>query len=307
MAEPTSRDRSWTILELLQWTTEHLEKQGIDTPRLDAEILLAHALESNRLDLYINYEKPVVPAERAIFRELVSKRSQQRIPVSQLLGEREFWSLRFSVNSDVLTPRPETEVLVSAALDAMSDPDRPYKVLDLGTGSGAIALSIASECPNSKVTATDVSILALKVARANADQLQLKDRVRFVEGNLFEAVPGETFDLVIANPPYIARSEQAGLPPELAHEPEVALFGGEDGYAVLRPLVTLVRTALIEGGLFLVELDPRQADTVMDWCREAGLASVSVLHDLAGHARAVTAMRVKGNEGQAQVQATSGS
>lgn len=307
MADTQSRDRTWTVLELLQWTTEHLKKQGIDTARLDAEILLAHAMETNRLDLYLNYEKPVLPAERAVFRELVSKRAQQRVPVSQLLGEREFWSLRFSINADVLTPRPETEILVSAALDAMPDLDRAYRVLDLGTGSGAIALALASERPNSQVTASDVSISALKVARANADLLQLKDRVRFVEGSLFEAVPGETFDLVVSNPPYIARSERAALPPELSHEPEIALFGGEDGYAVIRPLVSQVGTALIEGGLFLVELDPRQADTVMDWCREAGLAGVSVLHDLAGCARAVTAQGRIGKERQAQAKATSGS
>ena len=136
--------------------------------------------------------------------------------------------------------------------------------------------------------------------------MQLKGRVHFAEGSLFEAVPGETFDLVISNPPYIAGSERTTLPPELSHEPEIALFGGEDGYAVLRPLVTQVGTALIEGGLFLVELDPRQADTVMEWCREAGLASVSVLHDLAGRPRAVSAQRVVEKERQGQAKATSG-
>ena len=298
MADMTSRDRRWTVLELLQWTTEHFERQGIDSARLDAELLLAHALETSRLALYIGYEKPVMPAERAIFRELVTRRAQQRVPVSQLLGEREFWSLRFSVNSDVLTPRPETEVLVEAALDAMPELDRAYRVLDIGTGSGAIALAIASERPQARLTASDVSILALKVASTNADQLQLKDRVRFVEGSLFAAVPGETFDLVIANPPYVARSERAALAPELSHEPEIALFGGEDGYAVIRPLVAQVGAALNEGGLFLVELDPRQADTVMSWCREAGLAGVSVLHDLAGHARAVSALRAVDEERQ---------
>ena len=306
MAEKKSRDRTWTVLELLQWTTEHLAGQGIDTARLDAELLLAHALATDRLDLYVNYEKPVLPAERAIYRELVTKRAQQRVPVSQLLGEREFWSLRFSVNGDVLTPRPETEVLVAAALDAMSELDRAYRVLDVGTGSGAIALAIASERPKAHLTASDVSISALKVARANADQLQLKDRVRFVEGSLFAAVPGETFDLVIANPPYVARSERAALPPELSHEPEIALFGGEDGYAVLRPLVVQVGTALNDGGLFLVELDPRQADTVMSWCREAGLADVSVLHDLAGRARAVSARRGRVIDEERQPEITTG-
>ena len=300
MVEAPSRDRTWTVLDLLKWTTEHLNRQGIETARLDAEILLAHALGTSRLDLYLNYEKPVSPSERAIYRELVGKRATQRVPVSQLLGEREFWSLTFQVNADVLTPRPDTEVLVSAALDAMPDLAHAYHVLDLGTGSGAIALAIASERPAVRVTASDVSISALKVARTNADLLHLNDRVHFVEGSLFEAVPGQSFDLVVANPPYIARSERAELPPELSHEPEIALFGGEDGYAVIRPLVNQVGTALIEGGLFLVELDPRQADTVVGWCREAGMSSVSVLHDLAGHARAVSATRRMRGEEQAQ-------
>ncbi len=300
MTNETPRDRTWTVLDLLQWTANHLKQQGIESARLDAEVLLAHALGTSRLELYLNYEKPVLPDERGLFRELVQKRAQQRIPVSQLLGEREFWSLTFQVSSDVLTPRPDTEVLVSAALDAMPDLERRYRVLDLGTGSGAIALAIASERPAAELTASDVSISALKVARANADKLQLKDRVRFVEGSLFAAVPGETFDLVISNPPYIARSERASLPRELSHEPEIALFGGEDGYAVLEPLIAGVGTALNDGGLFLVELDPRQADTVMRWCREADLNPCSVLHDLAGRARAVSARRGVGEERQAQ-------
>ncbi len=300
MTHDASRDRTWTVLDLLQWTAEHLKNQGIENARLDAEVLLAHALETTRLDLYLNYEKPVLPGERTVFRELVKKRAQERIPVSLLLGKREFWSLPLRVSADVLTPRPETEVLVSAALDAMPDLDRAYRVFDLGTGSGAIALAIASERPMAELTASDVSSSALKLARENADELHLNERVRFVEGSLFAAVPGETFDLVISNPPYIARSDRASLPRELAHEPEVALFGGEDGHAVLEPLVAGVAAALIEGGLFLVELDPRQANTVMRRCREAGLTEVSVLHDLAGRARVVSARRGIGEERQAR-------
>ena len=295
---PPTGDRTWTVLELLQWTTEYLTRHGVEGARLDAEVLLAHSLSMTRLDLYLNYENPVAPTERAIFREFVQKRAQQRIPVSLLLGEREFWSLRLAVTSDVLTPRPETELLVSTALDAMPDADYPYGVLDLGTGSGAIALAIASERPNALVTATDVSISALKVARSNADQLQLCDRVKFAEGSLFAAVPGETFDLVISNPPYVAGSERDALPRELSHEPELALFGGEDGYAVLEPLVSEVGAALNDGGLFLVELDPRQADTIASRCREAGMNRVSILHDLSGRARVVSARHGNGDEGQ---------
>jgi len=297
-AQPATSERTWTVLELLQWTTDYLKRNGVEGARLDAEVLLAHALSMSRLDLYLNYENPVSAVDRTTFRELVQKRAQQRIPVSLLLGEREFWSMKLTVTSDVLTPRPETELLVSTALDAMPDPDYAYRVLDLGTGSGAIALAIASERPNAIVTATDVSIFALKVARLNADKLQLCDRVRFLEGSLFAAVSGEVFDLVISNPPYVARAEQDALPRELSHEPELALFGGEDGYAVLKPLVSEVGAALNDGGLFLVELDPRQAETVASWCREAEMTSVKVLHDLSGHARVVSARHGSAGEGQ---------
>jgi len=287
----SGHERSWTILAILKWTTEHLKAHGVESARLDAEVLLAHALGMSRLNLYLDYDKPLAPDERAIYRDYVKQRAQERIPVSLITGEREFWSLCFAVNRDVLTPRPETEVLVSAALEAMPDLAGPYRVLDLGTGSGAIALALASERPEAQLTATDISASALKVARQNADQLQLKDRVRFVEGNLFAAVPGEIFDLVVCNPPYIARSDRGLLARELSHEPEQALFGGEDGYAVLQPLIRGVGNALNDGGVFLVEIDPCQAESVLAACREVGFGRVSRLHDLAGHARVVAARK----------------
>lgn len=284
-----ARERTWTVLEILQWTTSHFRDHGIESARLDAEVLLAHALGMSRLDLYLNYEKPLLPDERAAFREFVKQRAHERIPVSLLLGCREFWSLEFKVTRDVLTPRPETELLVSEAIDFLTDEKRAYNVIDIGTGSGAIALAIASERPHAQVVATDVSAPALKVAQENADQLQLKGRVRFEQGSLFDAVPGERFDLVVSNPPYIAGAERKALARELTHEPELALFGGDDGYAVLRPLIEGLGSVLNDGGLFLVELDPRQAETVARLCEEAGLSGVRVLHDLAGNARAVRA------------------
>jgi len=138
------RDRVWTVLELLRWTTDYFERNGIDTARLDAEILLAHALEIDRLRLYVDYEKPVLAEERDRFRALVQRRASERVPVSLLLGEREFWSLPFRVSGDVLTPRPDTETLVEAALSKVADVESEVRILDLGTGSGAIALSLAS-------------------------------------------------------------------------------------------------------------------------------------------------------------------
>lgn len=285
-------EKSWTVLELLRWTTSHFQDKGIETARLDAEILLAHALGTNRMQLYVDFEKPVSPTDRAIFRELVRKRSGQRIPVSLLLGKKEFWSLAIQVTGDVLTPRPETETLVQAAVDRMPQKDGLYSILDIGTGSGAIALALASERPGSHVVATDISEAALKVAASNAEQLQLSERVRFVQGSLFEPLAGSgegPFDVVVSNPPYIARSEAESLPPELRHEPDGALFGGEDGLEVLRPLVAGAREVLKPGGSLLVEIDPKQAEAVAAMCGEAGLGEVGFLRDLSGDIRAIAA------------------
>jgi release factor glutamine methyltransferase len=244
-----------------------------------------------RLDLYLRYEDVVGAQERTRYRELIGLRAGKRIPVALLLGEKEFWSLKFKVNSDVLTPRPETETLVEAALSCLPDAERPYRVLDLGTGSGAIGLALAHEKPLSGVTATDISPQALEIARQNADALGKAGSVRFLEGNLFEPVEGELFDLIVSNPPYLALAEADTLAPELAHEPRQALFGGDDGYAVLRPLVEQAPGLLAPGGWLILEVDPRQAETVATWLREAGLGKAGMRTDLAGLARVVMARR----------------
>jgi release factor glutamine methyltransferase len=288
------RERTWTVLELLRWTTEHFSGQGIDTPRLDAEVLLAHALGVRRLDLYLQYDKPVLADERAGYRALVLRRSRERVPVSLLIGEKEFWSLSFKVTGDVLTPRPDTEVLVEAALARMPDLERAWRVLDVGTGSGAIALSLARERPNARIVATDVSPEALQIARLNADELQVGESVRFREGSLFDPVRGERFELIVSNPPYLARSIAESLDPELAHEPELALFGGDDGYAVLRPFAAGVAEMLEPGGWAAVEVDPGQVEAVSGWLAEAGLIEVEALRDLAGRPRVVVARRAAG-------------
>jgi release factor glutamine methyltransferase len=284
-------EKTWTVLELLRWTTSHFEKHGIDSPRLDAECLLAHALEVDRLRLYLDFEKPVRAEERARFRELVRKRASERVPVSLLLGEKEFWSLTLKVTSDVLTPRPDTETLVEAALARLPDPEGEYRILDVGTGSGAIALALAKERPRAQVTATDISASALQIARLNADELHIGDAVQFREGSLLEPVRGERFDLIVSNPPYLARSAAGDLAPELAHEPELALFGGDDGYAVLRPLVSGVAEALRPGGSVAIEADSGQVDVIAGWYAEAGLIEGEMLRDLAGRPRVVAARR----------------
>jgi release factor glutamine methyltransferase len=308
MTDPTRAgtsgdERVWTVLDLLKWTTDHFAAKGIETPRLDAELLLAHALGLRRLDLYLRYEEPVSADARAHYRELVVQRGGERMPVALLLGEKEFWSLSFKVTGDVLTPRPDTETLVEAALARLPDAERAYTVLDLGTGSGAIALALAHEKPRSRITATDLSPLALTVATQNAEALGAEEAVRFLQGDLFEPVRGELFDLIVTNPPYLARGSAQSLAPELAHEPDQALFGGDDGYAVLRPLAEQVGPMLEPGGWLLVEIDPSQAVTVLGWLEAQGLGEGEVLKDLAGRSRVVAAR----NNAQPVDRAASGS
>jgi release factor glutamine methyltransferase len=296
-AGSAGRDKTWTVLELLTWTTDYFKRSGIETARLDAEVLLAHALETQRLRLYIDYEKPVLQEERDAYRALVQRRAQERIPVSQLLGEREFWSLGFKVTSDVLTPRPETETLVEWALsktkggsqETAQVPEKEGKlgILDLGTGSGAIALALASELPHGEIIATDLSPAALQIAAANADELRMGERIRFVEGDLFEPVAKEKFDLIVSNPPYVARADEGSLPPELSHEPEMALFAGPDGLDVIRRLVAEAGDHLSSGGWLGIELSPEQADEVEGLFSEAGFTDVERRFDLASRPRVV--------------------
>lgn len=297
----SDRDRNWTVLELLRWTTDYFQKSGIESARLDAELLLAHALETPRLRLYIDHEKPVLPGERDRFRALVRRRAQERVPVSILLGEREFWSLVFKVTPDVLTPRPDTETLVEAALSKLKGPrasgpngERPWRILDLGTGSGAIALSLASERPEAEIVATDLSEAALQIAKENADRLPHGERVRFLQGDLFDPVSKERFDLVVSNPPYVARRDAKSLPPELAHEPEMALFAGEDGLDVIRRLVAGAGERLTAGGWLLIELSPEQAVKVEALLAGAGFVEVERRFDLARRPRVVGGRRPGG-------------
>ncbi len=293
---PAGAGRAWTVLELLRWTTQHFASRGIENPRLDAECLLAFALACDRLRLYLDFEKPIEAEERARFRELVRRRAGDRVPVAQLVGEREFWSLRLAVTPDVLVPRPETEGVVSAALELFPEREGEVRVLDVGTGSGAIALAIASERPKARVLATDVSPAALGVARANAERHGLSHRIRFRCGDAFEPALGERFDLVVSNPPYVAERDAAGLPPELAHEPGIALFAGVDGTDRLRQLVAEAAGVLEPDGAIVLECGPEQARPLAGWLAAAGYAQIRIHEDLAGRPRVVAGRRA-GEEG----------
>jgi release factor glutamine methyltransferase len=288
-------EKRWTVLELLRWTAEHFRTKGIETARLDAEILLGFALGVDRMRLYLDFEKPVEADERARFRELVKRRAEERLPVAYLTGVREFWSLPLAVTRDVLVPRPETETLVETVLAELPDVEAELCAFDLGTGSGAIALALAKERPKLRVVAGDVSPAALAVAEQNAAALGLADRVRCVAGDGFSSVLGQRFDVVVSNPPYLAEGEAGGLAPELRHEPHSALFAGPDGAALLRRIVHEAPRVLAPGGLLALELSPEQADEVTQCLGQCGYDGAKLHRDLAGRPRVVSA-RLRGTQ-----------
>jgi len=278
-----------TLLEVLQRSTEFLRSKGCDAPRLDAELLLAKALGATRLELYLQFDRPLEGGELERCRDLVRRRGA-REPVAYLLGEKEFRSLAFEVNADVLVPRPETETLVEEALAFLDGRGaREADVADVGTGSGCIAVAVAHASPGARVAATDVSAAALAVAARNAARHGVADRIAFAHGPFLDAVDAAArFDLVASNPPYVLPSEEPSLPPELRFEPRAALFVPDgDAGAMHRALAEAARARLRAGGGLMVEIGETQGDAASRALREAGFADVRVRKDLAGDDRVV--------------------
>lgn len=268
----------------LEAATDALRAAGIDTPRLDAELLLAEATGWSRAALVADPGAEVPPSAARRFGEMVRRRLR-REPVAYILGRKGFRGIELAVDSRVLIPRPETELLVELALEV-----QPDRVLDVGTGSGAIALAVADELPGCEVTATDTSPGALEVARANAERLGLAERVRFLAGTLPE---GESFDLILANLPYVAERDWPSLQPEVTRwEPREALLAGPDGLDAYRALITKsaglwFRIANIKSGGLAVEVGAGQAPQVVSLMRDAGFGEIETRRDLAGIERVV--------------------
>ncbi|GBE57192.1 release factor glutamine methyltransferase [bacterium BMS3Abin01] len=288
------------ISSLLKKSADYLKSRGSTSPRLDAELLLAEALGMRRIDLYINYDRPLNEAEVGRYRELVRARGRGE-PVAYILGRAYFRDLTLRVDRNVLIPRPETEHLVEAALGRLADRDwpAPPRVLDVGTGSGAIAIAVAAGYPDTVITAVDRSAAALELARENAHAAGVACRIDFIESDMFAVLdPLATFDVILCNPPYIADDEWDGLPRDVReYEPEAALRGGADGLDFYRLLAREAPPFLRPGGRLMVEIGSAQGPGVQELMRvEAGLAAVETLKDYAGHDRVVVAGR-NGNEG----------
>ena len=283
-------DKAWTIRRVLAWTAEDFAGRGIDTSRLDAELLVAHALGLGRVQLYMDLDRPLTDAEREAIRALVMRR-RKREPIAYIVGKKEFWGRSFAVTPAVLVPRPDSEALIERALEVVSDDAR---VLDLCTGSGILGITIAAERPGVHADLTDLSPDALAVARQNAEALGVIDRVRLLSGDLFAALEGdERYSLITANPPYIPEDEVAGLAPDVRdHEPHLALAGGADGFVVHRRIIEEAPRFLSPGGTLLMEVGAGQAPELERRIVAQGWAEHTARYrDLGGIERVVEARR----------------
>ena len=282
---------TWTIKRLLEWTTDYLGKQGRNSARLEAEILLASALACQRIDLYTNFENEPTEEKRTLFRDYVKRRGANE-PVAYIVGAREFYSLTFKVNRCVLIPRPETELLVVEALDWLKQNAKNCpqpRICDVGTGSGAIAVAIAKHFPNGQITAVDQSPEALALAAENAQKHNVGNRIVFCESNLLDAID-DTLDLIVSNPPYVSQAEYENLDAELKdYEPKLALLGGEKGTELIEKLIPQTQQRLRQDGAIFLEVSPMIADRVAELFDPQNWKNVYIIKDLANLKRIVRA------------------
>jgi release factor glutamine methyltransferase len=282
----------WTLQRLLEWTTTHFNEAGSDSSRLDAEVLLAEALQCQRIELYTRFAEvpPAEPLQK--FRNWVKRRAAGE-PVAYLVGQKEFYSLRFKVTPATLIPRPETEHLIVAALEVCKGYEKPIRIIDVGTGSGCIAVTMATQLDkNYVVAATDISLEALAVARENAEAHGVDAQIRFYEGDLLDALPegSKPVHLIVSNPPYIGRCEVDTVEATVKDfEPDAALFAGEQGTEVIERLIPQAEKMLLPGGHLIFEASPAVMDRCEEMVKQSTLEFVEVINDYAGLKRILVA------------------
>jgi release factor glutamine methyltransferase len=282
----------WTIIKLIRWATSYLKSRDIDSPRATGEILLAHALGVKRIDLYLNYDQPLITEELNAFKILL-KRRIRREPVAYILGGKEFWSMDLKITRDVLIPRPETECLVEVALDLLSKipAQQSQRILDLGTGSGAIVLALASQHPRHVYFASDIYRGAAELANRNADRHGLSDRIHFLVGDWLMPIHPEKsgFEMILSNPPYIPSQVIGKLQPEIyLFEPHMALNGDRDGLSCFRKIIDTAHKYLKPHGVIILEIGHDQKDDVYKLVSDCGFYDhFNHTKDYGGHDRVV--------------------
>ncbi|UCD83780.1 MAG: peptide chain release factor N(5)-glutamine methyltransferase [Deltaproteobacteria bacterium] len=287
----------WTIDKLINWSTEYLKQKGVDSPRLDAEVLLSHLLGIERLELYLDPDRSLNQTGFSDFKSLIRRRGQ-REPLQYLTGKQEFWSLNFKITEDVLIPRPETELLVEEAVKIISEESSSVpkpRILDLGTGCGIISIALAKEIGSARILATDISRTALEVARENAARHRLEDKILFLCGNLFGPLKDDRlcFNLIISNPPYIPSGGFGQLEPEVRDfEPHQALNGGEEGLEFLHRIADQADRFLLPEGWLLLEVGEGQAEKVAGLLKESPrYQTPMIVKDYSGRPRVVKARK----------------
>ncbi|MCF8067890.1 MAG: peptide chain release factor N(5)-glutamine methyltransferase [Desulfobacterales bacterium] len=296
--QKTDRDR-WIILDLVKWATSYFKSHNIENPRASAELLLAHTLKLRRIDLYLQYDQPLEKPELAAFKSFIKRRVNKE-PDAYILGVKEFWSMALTVTPDVLIPRPETEFLVEKILETFKSNygNEPLNILDLGTGSGAITIALASECPANVFFASDKSVRALGIAKKNAMQHVPDRNINFLCGNWLDSFkqPGAQFDIIISNPPYIESGIISGLEPEVCkYEPHTALDGGEDGLDDIRKIIESAHLFLKPGGWLFLEMGFDQQPGVSKIVAAVGRYDhLNFSKDYSGHDRVVEMRKNKG-------------
>jgi release factor glutamine methyltransferase len=280
----------WTIQRIIAWTTQYFKRNGIEEPRLDAELLLAHVLQKKRIYLYTHFEEMLNREELAAYHQIIEKRVKG-ICVAALTGHKSFMGLDFAVNEHVLIPRPDTEAWLEKLIQHYRG-EQGLKVLDLGTGSGAILLSFLYYCQGIEGTGVDISPEALEIAKENGEKLGVSDRVTWVEGDFLSAVGDEVYDGIFSNPPYIPSGDIPSLQKEVQNEPILALDGGEDGLKFYRILASEGGKHLKKGGFLAMEVGIHQAEAVRQMLEEAGdFTDIETIPDMGGIERAVTARK----------------
>lgn len=280
-----------TISQQLKTATAQLEEAGIDTPRLDAEVLLAYVLNTRRLALYVNIAKVLTDEQITRYQNLI-KRRLDRVPVAYLTGHKEFMGLNFAVTPDVLIPRPDTEILAQGVIENLHEFERDIKIADLGVGSGAICVSILKFVENVTAAAVDVSQKALEIAQFNAEKFNVDDRITFYNGSLFEPLEGQKFEVIVSNPPYIAAAEFKNLQAEIEDEPKLALYGGKDGLKFYREIIESAPKFLTDDGFLAMEVGLNQSAAVQNLLKESGnFKRIEVWKDLAKIERVIAAWK----------------